>query len=263
MSGSLREKIVRDYQSGSGANTVAAKHGVTTSCVYYHLKRSGIPRREPKEAQRRKLTGKKLERVLTLNRNGMSASQIAEKVGTTVNTVLSALRREGIDGFKRGQKFKFDEAKSSEVLALYKAGNSQQRIASQFGVSQPFIGRLLKRLGVPAYDRKPNMRSEDHGAWKGGRTTNRQGYVLVMPKETDEIGAAMVNGEGYVQEHRLAMAHELGRPLHQHETVHHIDGNRRNNKVSNLQLRFGKHGKHIAYECAACGSRNIRPISID
>ena len=58
-------------------------------------------------------------------------------------------------------------------------------------------------------------------------------------------------------EHRLVMARSLGRPLLSHESVHHIDGDRKNNKLSNLQLCFGKHGKGVVMVCAKCGSHEI------
>jgi hypothetical protein len=39
-----------------------------------------------------------------------------------------------------------------------------------------------------------------------------------------------------IDEHRFIMESHLGRKLMRHEVVHHIDGNKRNNSLSNLQL---------------------------
>jgi hypothetical protein len=62
--------------------------------------------------------------------------------------------------------------------------------------------------------------------------------------------------------HRLVMAEKLGRRLAPRETVHHIDGNRLNNQVDNLQLRHGAHGKGIRIVCADCGSHNTIALDV-
>lgn len=46
--------------------------------------------------------------------------------------------------------------------------------------------------------------------------------------------AAMCDGEIY--EHRLVMEKRIGRFLDNDEKVHHKDGNRKNNRVSNLEI---------------------------
>jgi hypothetical protein len=78
-------------------------------------------------------------------------------------------------------------------------------------------------------------------AWKGGRITDKHGYVLVWVP-----GHPMTRGHGYIAEHRLVMAETLGRNLGPQEVVHHINGNRDDNRVENLQV-FASQAQHIRH----------------
>lgn len=68
---------------------------------------------------------------------------------------------------------------------------------------------------------------------------------------------------GYVLLHRIIMENHLGRILNTNEVVHHIDGNKTNNIISNLQLLTNKEhsklhanskGKQmVLLKCPECG----------
>ena len=66
---------------------------------------------------------------------------------------------------------------------------------------------------------------------KGGRYTAKNGYVWVWKPEHPNARQA-----GYIHEHRLVMSEHLKRPLERYENVHHLNGNRADNRIENLAL---------------------------
>lgn len=79
-----------------------------------------------------------------------------------------------------------------------------------------------------------------HPAWQGGRHRRTDGYVDVNLSLVASEFRGMTHDGRRVMEHRLVMAQHLGRPLEPWEVVHHVNGQRDDNRIENLEL----HGQH-------------------
>src|SRR3990167_4772291 len=64
--------------------------------------------------------------------------------------------------------------------------------------------------------------------WKGGRIVTTQGYIAIW------LPAYPTSNKRYVLEHRYLMEQRLKRSLNRNEHVHHINGNKQDNRIENL-----------------------------
>jgi hypothetical protein len=85
----------------------------------------------------------------------------------------------------------------------------------------------------------PGLRGPDHPAWKGGFQIDRDGYVRTYAPDHP-----FPRKGGYVLEHVRVVELSLGRRMARSEVVHHIDHDRRNNALHNLEvMRAGEHSR--------------------
>jgi hypothetical protein len=76
-------------------------------------------------------------------------------------------------------------------------------------------------------------------SWEGGRREASGNYIQIWVGKNYQ-GSKKKNG--FILEHRYVMEQYLGRPLYKHETVHHKNGIKTDNRIENLELRSGNHG---------------------
>ena len=79
--------------------------------------------------------------------------------------------------------------------------------------------------------------------WKGGRAMTATGYVRVLAPDGWQW-PSMVDKQGRIREHRMVMALHMGRALARREVVHHINGDRADNRLKNLRLH-ASHSEHM------------------
>lgn len=97
---------------------------------------------------------------------------------------------------------------------------------------QKSLENFIKRKGLPA-----NYKRWKNSAGQGNITS--QGYRVVTTELKDHPNAYERGNR--MAEHTYIMIKHLGRPLHKGETVHHINGDRLDNRLENLELWHRSH----------------------
>ena len=118
---------------------------------------------------------------------------------------------------------------------------SSIQIAKELKISHATILRWMGKHGI---------KSRDNGYhWIGDKNPNYRGYIIQNGGYISDmvVGHPRSGNNNYVPRHVLVIEKQLGRYLTKEECVHHIDGNKTNNKIGNLRL-FPNMSEHIKYE---------------
>lgn len=249
----LQEKIVAYYENHKSVFKVAKRFGVGSSTVHRILKAKGVNCDGLSLYRQRIRKIPDAEALKAEYESGVSMNALSEKYAVAQSTIRDGLNRAGAVARRRGgQKKILTDEDRQRIVSLYDDLGSQTAVAAIVGRHQLVVSRVLRKAGITD-GRRPQ--GAKHGSWKGGRIKAGP-YFQVLVGIDDPI-AEMRNALGYVLEHRAVMARALGRVLTPHETVHHINGDTADNRIENLQLRFGKHGKGVTMICKNCGSHDI------
>jgi hypothetical protein len=190
--------------------------------------------------------------VLSMKKEGKTVKQISEKIGCSVEGVYRVLRVK--NAYKPQNRSRFDETTETKIVQEYQSNVSIQNLAEKFGCEPNTIKNVIIRSGKGI---RKGARIKRQGIdYVAKPTITSHGYRMIYLFYNDPY-YEMTSKHGQILEHRYVMAKHLGRILQRKETVHHMDGNRTNNNIENLQLRTGHHGPGVVHLCLNCGSKNI------
>lgn len=117
-------------------------------------------------------------------------------------------------------------------------GTACSKSCAARGDRNPFYGRKhsaesMARAVKTKRARGKILTGPRNPSWKGGRYVAKNGYVVIR---VDGIQR---------HEHRVVMERHLGRPILSSEMVHHINGNKSDNRIENLEVMSrADHAKH-------------------
>lgn len=208
----------------------------------------------------------------------LSTAEVAALIGCHGGSVCNALRRHGIQIRGRHHRRWNDKecercgtrftpsgpaarfctprcrAGQQECPACHQLFDMPERIGQQRPSHQKYCSEECRSWAISQSLMARHDRRRKFGP--PGRDLSSQGYVRLYY-------GAPGNGGYRVMEHRQVMEDHLGRPLLKSETVHHINGDRADNRIENLQVRQGRHGKGVVYRCNSCGSHDVDAVEID
>lgn len=105
-----------------------------------------------------------------------------------------------------------------------------------------------------------NRKGANAPKWKGGRTIDKDGYVMIRKP------GYKASRHGYVYEHILVVEEHMGSSLPKGAVVHHKDSNKLNNSLDNLQIMESQSAHmelHMSLTALAeCGHRDWRKCHI-
>lgn len=234
-----QNELIEAYKNGVSLVEIAKEYGITHRGIRKIFNSWGVDTSLNIQPEgRTKLNNYKNEIIEQYTSGKLSVAQIGIRYHASYKTVHSTLEKWGIKINGRVSKNEFlrDKKWLEEKYIIDKL--SMTEIAKISGSTPGNVYSALCNAAIETRSLEEgkaliieNISGENAPNWKGGRVKTSGGYIY-QHAPSHPFAA----NKGYVMEHRLAMEKKLGRYLTKEEIVHHKDGNKSNNDISNLEL---------------------------
>lgn len=140
---------------------------------------------------------------------------VANKYGVSKRLIMNRMNELGISSNKRCRK-----EMALQVKPYLDEGLETKDIAKKLNISLTTVIKAAKELGVSTNDK-----------FHKGYIITHNGYKMIPNPQHP-----YADSKGYVREHRLVMESKIGRFLMPDEVVHHLNHNKLDNRIDNLEI---------------------------
>lgn len=130
------------------------------------------------------------------------------------------------------------------AAALYESGMTYGQVGEAVGCCLNTARNMILELGVEPRTSGRRRLIGRYGSWCRRKQSN--GYIVWSAWDAETKQSA------FILEHRIVMSWMLGRWLQRHETVHHRNGVRDDNRPENLELWVTAQPAGMSH-CPHCG----------
>lgn len=146
-----------------------------------------------------------------------SMLKVAEKYGVSKKLVMNYMNRYGIE---RNKRPKWSDT-VGKISSHFKEGVTTAEVAEATGYSSASVLKAATEVGFKLTN-----------TYHTGEIITHNGYRMIPAP----AGHPDADSKGYIREHRLIMERKIGRRLKSDEVVHHINHDKLDNSLSNLEL---------------------------
>ena len=114
-------------------------------------------------------------------------------------------------------------------VADYKNGMFLIDVAKKYKTGSSCILKIIKNGGIKSRGSEGIKKGKYHHWWKGGKTNDKDGYIIQKEGRT----------------HRIVFENNIGRKLKHWEDIHHINGDKKDFNIDNLVLMPSR--EHIRF----------------